>query len=129
MLKECPGRNVPNSKTQGFTIVEVVVAVFIITVTIVGGVMGFSNGLALVADLRERATADRIAGETMEELRGGITPVDDPGDRYIVTVDNQSTGLSALTKVTVTVGWTSPRGNSRSRSLVTYFTENGIGKN
>ena len=120
------------SKTQGFTIVEVVVAVFIISVTIVGGVMGFSNGLALVADLRERATADRIAQETMEEFRGGIpiphNETTSTEGTYTVTTDPQAV-QSALTKVTVTVGWTSHRGNPRSRSLVTYFTENGITKN
>ena len=123
MLKECPGRNVPTSKTQGFTIIEVVVAVAIISVTIVGGVMGFSNVLALLGEVRETSTADRLAQEAMEEIRAGLVPVDDTTDRYTTDVSFQGSGLSALTKVTVTVTWKSQTGNNRSRSLVTYFTE------
>jgi len=111
------------SKTQGFTIVEVVVAVAIISVTIVGGVMGFSNVLALLGEVRETSTADRLAQEAMEEVRAGIVPVDDPTDRYTTDLSFQSTGLSELTQVTVTVTWKSQTGNNRSRSLVTYFTE------
>jgi len=132
VLMKYPRGQEYSSQVQGFTIIEVVVAVFIISVTIVGGVMGFSNGLALVADLRERATADRIAGETMEELRGGVSlpnsETTSTEGTYTVTTDPQAVE-SALTKITVTVTWTSHRGNSRSRSLVTYFTENGISKN
>jgi len=111
------------SKTQGFTIVEVVVAVAIISVTIVGGVMGFSNVLALLGEVRETSTADRLAQEAMEEIRADVVPVDDPTDRYTTDVSFQGSGLSGLTQVTVTVTWRSQTGNNRSRSLVTYFTE------
>ena len=119
-----------SSQAQGFTIIEVVLAVFIISVTIVGGVMGFSNGLGDgLGDGQE--TADRLAQETVEELRGGasLPNSETTSTEGIYTIATYPASVhSALTKVTVTVGWTSHRGNPRARSLVTYFTENGISK-
>lgn len=118
---------------KGFTIIEVLVAVFVIGVATVGIVMGFSNGLALVREVREIATADRIVQEIMEELRGGenignIPPsVEREGTVYEILPDS-SPVLTALTQVTVTVEWESHTGRTLSRSLVTYFTEDGITK-
>jgi len=123
VLQECPGINATNLKTQGFTIIEVVVAVAIISITIIGGVMGFSNVLALLGEVRETSTADRLAQEAMEEVRAGLVPVDDTTDRYTTDVSFQGSSLSGLTKVTVTVTWKSQTGNNRSRKLITYFTE------
>lgn len=124
------------SKTQGFTIIEVIVAVFIISITVVGGVMGFSNVLVLLGEVRDTSTADRLAQQTMEELRAATIPFDDPTDRYDTDVSPAAESIfplseltTGLTEVTVTVTWTSRTGQNKSRSLVTYFTENGITKN
>jgi len=120
-------------KWQGFTIIEVLVAVFIIGVATVGIVMGFSSGLAMVEEIRQMATADRIAQEVMEELRGGenignIPPSVEREETVYEIFPDPSPVLSALTQVTVTVEWTSHTGRNFSRSLVTYFTEDGITK-
>lgn len=119
----------------GFTIIEVLIATFIIGVAMAGLVMGFSNGLAMVEEMREISTADRLIQGTMEELRGGIIDIPGAPDyRRITTIPDKpytvttsATSVeSTLTKVTVTVNWDSHTGKTISRSLVTYFTENGI---
>ncbi|MBE0478997.1 prepilin-type N-terminal cleavage/methylation domain-containing protein [Candidatus Aerophobetes bacterium] len=123
-------------KKQGFTLIEVMVAVFVIAVTIVGLVMGFSYATALVQELREISVADRIAQEKMEELRGDASllpngfqtiPADPP---YTITISPISVE-PALTQITVTVRFNSHarKGVEISRSLVTYFAEGGITKN
>jgi len=120
---------------KGFTLVEVIVSVFIIGIAVTGLVMGFSYGLGLVEEVSEISTVDRIMQEKMEELRGGIIDIPGPPDysntfpesSYTVTITATSI-QPALTKVTVTVSWNSHTGKNISRSLVTYFTENGITK-
>ena len=118
---------------KGFTIIAVLVAAFVIGVAITGLVIGFSNSLTMVEEIREISTADRIAQETMEKLRGGIKMEEIPGTKVVgevtYTVSVSSSAVEeALTEVTVTVEWESHTGKTLSRSLVTYFTEHGITK-
>ena len=122
---------------KGFTIIEVLISALIITVAIVGLVMGFTGGLNKVGQLRETSIADRLIQEKMEELRGGFREIPSPASpdvlndgRYEVTITavQAEPSLTALTKVTVTVEWLSHIGKQLSRSLVTYFTEKGITK-
>ena len=122
---------------KGFTIIEVLISALIITVAIVGLVMGFTGGLNKVGQLRETSIADRLIQEKMEELRGGFREIPSPTSpdvlddgRYEVTITavQAEPSLTALTKVTVTVEWLSHIGKQLSRSLVTYFTEKGITK-
>ena len=119
------------SLEKGFTIIEVLVAVFILGIAMVGLVMGFSSGLATVAQLREISVADRIVQEKMEELRGGgtvgVIPASEKRESVTYTISvSESQVQLALTKVSVTIQWTSHANRALSRSIVTYFTENGI---
>ncbi|RLE09530.1 hypothetical protein DRJ04_09830 [Candidatus Aerophobetes bacterium] len=119
-------------RKKGYTLIEVLVAVFIVAVAVIGLAMGFSSGLGLVRKLRMVSVADRIAEEKMEELRGGIRQIPGPPDYsdtilekpYTVTIAATSVE-PALTQVTVTV---SIKGTNTTRSLVTYFTEDGLTK-
>ena len=122
---------------RGFTLIEVLVTIFIIAVAVIGLVMGFSSGLATVQELKQISVADHIAQEKMEELRGGAPLQETPhpqeviqeGTRYFYTITvTPVSGATALSKVTVTVNFTSHTGRSITRRLVTYFTENGITK-
>lgn len=120
-------------QSQGFTIIEVLVAIFIIGIAIIGVVIGFSSGLTMVEEIRQTATADRIAQEVMEELRGGESisaipsNIQREGVTYTISI-SPSTVEPALTQMTVSVSFNSHTGRSLSRNLVTYFTENGITK-
>ncbi|MBC7189762.1 prepilin-type N-terminal cleavage/methylation domain-containing protein [Candidatus Aerophobetes bacterium] len=121
---------------KGFTIIEVLFAIFITAVAITGIVMGFSNGLFLVGELRQISDADRLCQQKMEELRGDSTQLPGPPDFsettfqdiYDVTISATPAIAPGLTKVTVTVSFTSRSGRNIERKLVTYFTENGISK-
>ena len=125
---------------KGFTLIEVMAAVFVIAVTMVGLVVGFSYAIALVEELREISTADRIMQERMEELRGGttleVTSEDRPWGSITYTcdvdisplIDSMGEVTGTISKVTVTVHFTSRTKRTISRSLVTYFAEGGITK-
>lgn len=123
---------------KGFTLIEVLVAVFIIAVSLIGLAIGFSNGFAWMEEMEETSVANHIAQEKMEELRGGVREIPDPNSSttilenpyenpYEITIAATQV-QPALTQVTVTVSWNSHSGKALSRSLVTYFTENGITK-
>ena len=122
--------------TKGFTLIEVLVAVFIIAVSLIGLVIGFSNGFAWMEEMEETSVANHIAQEKMEELRGGIISIPATSWTTSENIQGCSYGITftptslepALTQVTVTVSWNSHSGKALSRSLVTYFTENGITK-
>lgn len=122
---------------KGFTVIEVLISALIITVAIIGLVIGFTGALNKVGQLRETSIADRLVQEKMEELRGGFREIPSFASpdvfndgRYEVTITAVQAGpsLTALTKVTVAVEWLSHTDKQLSRSLVTYFTEKGITK-
>lgn len=119
-------------KEDGFTIIEVAVAILIIGVTTIGLIMGFSNGLAMVEDIKQTSVADRLVQEKMEELRGNtelIPATSQTVTEGIYTITIEATSVApALTQVSIKVNWISHTGKNLSRSLVTYFTENGITK-
>ena len=46
---------------SGFTIIEVLVAAFILAVAVIGLIIGFNRGLTIVGDMREMSNGDRIA--------------------------------------------------------------------
>jgi len=120
--------------TKGFTLIEVLVAVFIIAISLIGLAIGFSNGFAWMKEMEETSVANHIAQEKMEELRGGVREIPDPSSSTTILENPYEITIAAtqvqpaLTQVTVTVSWNSHSGKALSRSLVTYFTENGITK-
>ena len=125
------------SSQKGFTLIEAMVAIFIIAVAVIGVVVGFSSGLATVQELEQISVADKIAQEKMESLRGGapLVATSQPesiqreGTVYYCTVSvSPVSGATALSEVTVLVNFTSRTGRNITRRLSTYFAEDGITK-
>ena len=129
------------STVKGFTLIEVLIAIFIIGVSLMGLAIGFSSGLVWIEEVKETSRANRVVQEKMEEIRGidpkdikskPETPIDDDKglndatyDINVAPVPGISNGISM---VTVTVQWTSHSGREQSCSLVTYVTKEGINK-
>jgi len=117
------------STVKGFTLIEVLIAIFIIGISLLGLAVGFSNGLVWIEEVRETSVANRIAQGKMEEIRG-TDPADIPYstdeiklDKYHVYVDSPTEIEADLIQVTVRVTWTSHSGREQSRSLVTYVSK------
>jgi len=122
------------STAKGFTLIEVLIAIFIIGVSLMGLAIGFSSGLVWIEEVKETSVANRIAQEKMEELRGQVREIPNPVSPVTISEDPYEIIITAtqvepaLTQVTVTVRWISHSGREQSRSLVTYVTKEGINK-
>jgi prepilin-type N-terminal cleavage/methylation domain-containing protein len=121
----------------GFTLVELLVAVFLFGVVMVALTGTFIAAVRSVGDQRLRTTATRVATDRLETLRGlpfdaldaevGQTTTTTPDGRPFtvgttVTPIDAATGApvpgGAVKQVTVIVGWTS-RGTTRNVSYTT----------
>lgn len=113
----------------GFTLIEVMVAVLIITIVIAGGSFLFVAGRGQVALQKQYRAAAQLAAQKLEELKAGsytdivagtttYSSVTLEGVSYSKSVETVDTG--SYKQVTVTIGWTQGNGdNSRSVSMVT----------
>lgn len=122
------------STVKGFTLIEVLIAIFIIGISLLGLAIGFSSGLVWIEEVKETSRANRVVQEKMEEIRG-TDPADIPYDteetkfdKYNVYVDSPVQIEVGLTQITVIVTWISHSGREQSRSLATYVTKEGINK-
>jgi type II secretion system protein I len=97
---------------RGFTLVEALVAVAILTIGIVGAMGALGAMTRTEADARERETMQVLAAEKLEELlatgdaqnamaSGDFS--DRQEDRYTWEADVQPTGVENLSALTVTV--------------------------
>ncbi|MBP8985881.1 MAG: prepilin-type N-terminal cleavage/methylation domain-containing protein [Syntrophobacterales bacterium] len=120
----------------GFTILEVLVAIFIFVVALLGLVSVTTSVIHGNAYSKQVTTATNLAQDLMEDLkRKGYDHSDvsagthnDPGDplsgiytRTWSVVDNNP--VTNIKTLTVTVAW-SWRGAARNVQLVTYITKN-----
>lgn len=127
------------AKTQsGFSIIEVVVTLFIIGLTLVLLQMS-ANSVVLNKQARCKEIATRIADQKMQSIR--ITDFDSipstgtfndplmssiPGGAGNITVTDVN---DTLKDVTVRVTWNNSRSNgNNSVELQTYITEGGLGQ-
>jgi type II secretory pathway pseudopilin PulG len=126
---------------KGFTIVEILVAIFILGTSLVSITLAFTIGLDNIALIKERSVAIQAAQEGIELVRNtsfdsilnletdfyatGMDSLNSAAGS--VTVDNPK-GTADMRRVTITVDWTSARGDAVSESLATYVTRGGINK-
>ncbi len=126
---------------SGGTLIEVLIAVFILSVVMVGIVGLFVQGDIFVTQIKEHSIVNSILNERMEEIRGmaysSITGLSSSfsGTGFnqlhsasgIATVDDPF-GDTNIRRVTLTVSWTSPQGKSMTKSLGAYFTNTGVNR-
>ncbi len=113
---------------KGTTLVEVIVAILIFTIVIIGGSFLFASGRSQI-NLRERyRVAVQLAAGKLEELKAGNYHDIQQGQTqeslsledvsYSRTIDTEDVGL--YKKVEVTVHW-GQTGNGHNVSLVTFI--------
>lgn len=96
------------STAHGFTLVEVIIAVLVFTLTSLG-MYGLTNTMLRMNDFSERVTsATRLAEDKIETLLGqgaAITPGSDTPDNFTRTWSVVTNARPYLSSVRVSVGW------------------------
>lgn len=126
---------------SGGTLVEVLIAVFILSVVMVGIVGLFAQGDVFVNQIKEHAIVNSALNERMEQIRGmAFSSITGLSSSFTGTGFDQlhnAAGTAAvddpfsdtnIRRVTLTVSWTSPQGISVTKSLAAYFTSNGVNR-
>jgi len=129
----------PYNSENGFTLVEVLVALFIIALVILGGGMFFFYGRVTIVREAHRRAAVLVASQRLEELKGadysgiaigsfGPEPVDvdnlskdsatPPTMVTVVQYVPDGSSSEAYKKVTVTINWVDSRSNSVSSTTL-----------
>ena len=126
-----------DNSENGFTLVEVLVALFIIALIIMGGGMFFFYGRVNIIREAHRRAAVLVASQRLEELKGadysgigssgpepvdvdnlsGDSPTGPTMDTVVEFVDDGGIN-EAYKKVTVTVNWVDSRSNSVSATTL-----------
>lgn len=125
----------------GFTLIEIMLAVLIVSIGLVGIAFVFSRGSAFITEIRETSIAMQAASQEMELIRGmdfddiltlgssfttaGFSNLSNPTGT--LCVDNPF-GTDDMRRVSITVSWTSPQGRSLSKSLVSLVVRDGINR-
>lgn len=117
---------------RGFTMIEVLAALLIFSVAIVGIIEGMGTALAYQGDLVMRQRAAMLASNVLEEIKyqGDLTEGQDAGqfdgDDAVFTwqTDIETTDVQGLMMVTSTVAW-GPQGNMKDYSITTMIYDQG----
>jgi len=133
-----------NGLISGFTLVEVIVSIFIFSLVIASCLVSVGKGYELVDASRQNSRASQVLQSELELLR--TLPWDTFKDQtnaqltskfqseiatqfgsgvFTGTVSKTATAAD-LALVTVTVRWTGFRGRAYTASYFTYFTDGGI---
>ena len=118
--------NLRRSNLNGFSLIELMVAVVILAMTIFGIFLAFSTGFQGMADARDRTVATNYAQEKMEDIKNkSFGEITNESLDYItgqtkfkreVTVD---ASIADLKKVTTTVSWKNRKNVDKEVGLVT----------
>jgi len=128
---------------QGLTLVEVLIAVFILGVVMVGTVATFAKCNVFIAEMRQHSIATKALNEAMEEIRGmtfaqilsldsnfstsGLGQLDDPDAACTLTLDDPFSDAN-IRRVTLALNWTSPQGRALTKRFAALVTPDGVGK-
>jgi len=137
--------NLTNKKA--FTLIEVLIAVLVLTIGLVGSLPVFARSNAYITEIQQHMIASQAAKEQIELIRnmsfntailagGNFTP---SGFTYLASTFGNPTGTitvddpyasadTDMKRVSVKVAWNTPKGRALNRSLVTLITRNGINK-
>lgn len=115
---------------QGFTLVEVVVALFILVTVVLGMLNVYNTGFILTEKAGDRTAALNLAQRKLEEIKGGISPVSGTtgqsvgGFTYQINVqDVSSADYPNLYQVEITVQYPTANDRSGELSLTTMVRE------
>ena len=112
----------------------------ILSITLLGLAAGLAQGTALATDLKEKSAAVAAVQEEVELIRDmSFDQIQALGSTFstpAMTSLNGATGQLAvdpsvgpdLSRITVTVNWSSRQGRPLSRRLVTLVSRSGINK-
>jgi prepilin-type N-terminal cleavage/methylation domain-containing protein len=115
---------------KGFSLIEVVVAVAIFLIVVIGVLTMFSHGYKNIQMINYRGAALNLAQEKLEDCRenndffsDGLVITENnlnPGGKFL-RVTTISLPQSGLWQVEVNVSWTEPQGNNQTLGLSTYI--------
>jgi len=133
----------PIRKTDGFTLVEVIVGMFILGIIFTSAFSTYQLGLNMIDDAREEIRASQIIQSEMERLRtknwtqlqkmpsgatfkpsgefAKIYATNYSAYRYLITLNPSDKML-----VAIRVQWTNSAGKTSVRWFNTIFTKNGL---
>ncbi|GEM_PF-4659475 len=133
---------------QGFTLIETMIAVLILSIGLIGLFTAFSNGPATIRRTAEISTATKVAQDAMEIVRdSSFATITGWGtfsnQDFTTTTGNATQGLANLNsgvallsisdfidsnikQVSITVQWAGAQGQTFSRSITTLVTNGGI---
>ena len=112
---------------KGFSLIELMVAVTILAITVLGIVLAFTTGFMGMTDAKERTVATNLAQKIMEDIKSnnavnvmGGYPTETISEKtYDVSVNSYE--QEEKTYVTVTVSWPGRNGNIKNVDLETVF--------
>ena len=130
-----------NEQKKSFTLVEVLMTLFLVSSAMVGTLSVFVFGSTFMTELRQHTVALQAAKEQVEVIRGltfdeilalpsnfianGFNELSDAtGTRAVDDVN----GSNDIRRVTVNVRWVTPRGRVLNQTLVTLMTREGINR-
>jgi len=116
---------------KGFSLIELMVAVTILAIGILGIFLAFSNSWMGMADARDRTVATNYAREAMEDVKNmnfemvtnenlGIAESIDDKFTRVITVNTES---DVLKKVNTNVFWTNRQGQNINVETSTYINK------
>ena len=106
------------------TLTEVMVAVLIIAIVIIGGSLLFVTGRSQIHQQKHHRAAIQLAAQKLEELKAGDYDAVEPNtenltlEDFSYVRDTNAVDAGSYKEVTVTVSW-GPTGNEHNVSLVT----------
>ena len=124
---------------EGFTLVEILAAVFVLAIAMIGVMGVFVNATILMGHVENVSIANNLISERIEVIRnmnydnvltvGGSfssSGMDElPNATGSVALEDAFTD-GDIKRVNVTVSWTTDQGRASTITMATYVTRNGI---
>ncbi len=127
------------SRNDGFTLIEVLVTLLILTVVLTALLSCFIQGFDILTRMKQMTIATQSIQKELESIRSlpysDILSLDDAFTNDNLTYLENSSGIinledsvgSEIKKLTVSLTWTY-RGRQLRKEVVTYITKKGINK-
>ena len=142
-----PNARLNKSRQRGFTIVEVMMATFVMAMGISTAVIGMTAGFKQIDTARNITLSSQVLQSEMERLRlmnwGDIAALTGTATVDLSTVFTDDTNLASrftlkrtvsdlagkvgeMKQITLVCGWTTIDGRTLSRQFSTYYAKNGL---